>query len=384
MARKPESVARQRGQALYADRVAKVAAFTRRKFPSYTNASAADKRAARVAADTIYGREDAKRKIDIKPIMSRHTSVVHLVRTAAEEKAARAKADAYNRPLMDAWKDMMAKWKAHASRAKANKQEVPPAPEAPTVAHHIRRVHSLAEMRQIKSDIGQRTPDDIRAVFIKQERLPTQDNTFSDGDVVRLHDGKWITLKGWQVVIFRAINEARYVVDPEGEEARVMAQLRKDFTAVAAHFKKTRGWTFRADATMFSPQVGRHQYYDALATEDRVHAQLAYWRSRYGHSESKAGSGKAPVTEWLEGINLILFLGEAGKRQHALAWGTQQKRRMQKRKVKKRHALFAAKKRERESVIAKAKAAAKRARAAAKKANAALKKALARAKRRRR
>lgn len=334
MARKPLTVAQERGKALYASRVAKVAAFTNRKFPAYTKATGADKRAARAVHDTIFGREDVKRGIDIKPILGRHTSVVHLVRTAAEAKRARAQAGAYDKPVMEAWKKALANWQTYAKREKEAGRGVPPAPEAPTVAHHIRRVKSLAELRAIKRDIGQSTPDDVRAVFIKQEKMPTQDNTYSDGDVVRL-DGKWITLKGWQVVIYRPIKAEAYARDPVREEARVMGQLRRDFGAVAKHFKKTRDWTFTEANTMFSPQVGRHQYYDALNSEERVHSMLAYWREKYGFTDAKPGK-RAPVAAWLEGINLILFLGTAGKKQHALAWAAQDKRRQVKKRARAR------------------------------------------------
>ena len=132
-----------------------------------------------------------------------------------------------------------------------------------------------------------------------------------------------------------------------------MAQLRQDYVVVAKHFKKSRDWTFSEVNTMFSPQVGRHQYYDALNSEARVHAMLAHWRGKYGFTEAAPGK-RAPVAEWLEGINLILFLGEAGKRQHALAWGAQQVRRIQKKKAKQRHYTIAQKKAQKAREVAAA------------------------------
>ncbi len=166
--------------------------------------------------------------------------------------------------------------------------------------------------------------------------MPTEDNAYSDGDLVRLTDGKWVTLKGWQVIIHRAIRPAAYATDPVREEARVMKQLRADFAVVAAHFKKTRGWSFTASSVMFAPQVGNHQYYDALSDEDYVHEKLAEWRTRYGADTRKQGSTHAPVTEWLTGINMILFLGQAGKQQHQLAWAAQVARRIAKKKARRR------------------------------------------------
>lgn len=334
------TAAQQRGKALYQSRVAKAAPFTNRKFPAYGRATASDKRAARVIVDNIYGSEATRAKADFKPILGQHTSIVHLVKSAAEAKRVRALAAAQAQVAEQAFKIKRDNWKEWAAREKLAGRQVTTAPPlAPTVAHHIRRVKSVEEIRQIKKDIGQETPGSIRAVFIKQEKLPSQDGVFSDGDVVRLHDGKWVTLKGWQVVIFRPIQAAAYARDPETEEARVMAQLRKDFVMVAKHFKKTRDWDFAEANTMFSIQVGRHQYYDALHDEARTHAMLQYWRGKYGFTEATATSSRqhrAPVTEWLTGINLILFLGQAGKKQHRMAWEAQSKQRLKKTRARRR------------------------------------------------
>jgi len=315
MAKSRSLPARQRAAADYAARVARVRPFVSARFPSFARATRASKTRLRKIECSVFGCGDSS-----KPILGKHTTVVHLVPNKRAEVLARKKAKAYNAKLEQEWK--AAKLRSPTSRE---------ALDEPSVSHVFKKA-TRADIARMKKDIGQSTPDEVNSIFIKQDKVPGEDNVYSGGSVVKLKD-KYITVNGWQVIQFRPINKSAWLIDPVEEEKRVMDLLELDFVAIAAHFKKLRGWELTRNRATFSPQCQNFRYLEPMPDQTRVHNLLAYWRNQYGHDAARGGSSRSPVTRWLTGINLILFIGTDGNKQFMSEFEAQTKRRSIKKRI---------------------------------------------------
>lgn len=326
---KRPSPARQRALDAYASRVKHLEAFTSTRFPSPTKATKADKARAAKLEKVIFGGGDK-----FKPIIGKHTTVIHYVSSKRSETSARKKAQAFNDELEEKWAESVKRAEEYLEKTQtdnARKMLERLKNDAPTVQHVFEKA-SKAELRKIKKDVGQTTPDDINSVFIRQEKVPGEGNTYSGGSIVDVGDEN-IIVNGWQVIRFRPIDRMKWIADPVAEEKRVMDRLEGDFLAIAKHFKKKNGWTLSRNRASFSPQVGNHRYLEAMPDQNRVHNLLAYWRQQYGTTKRESASDRSPTASWLKGMNLVLFVGTDGQKQFSAEWGAQQKRRAERKRI---------------------------------------------------
>lgn len=328
---------------VYASRIARLAPFTSRRFPPYSKATTSDKRSALAAYKTIFGwtpRTDrAGRPIgeEYRPLIGKHTTVVRFVSGKQERQRAERAARAYQAELEADYRERLQNWEADRARGVGRAK-----PERPSVRFDFKTVLTK-EQQRIKADIGQETPAQVRAAFLRQEPVPGEPEQWMSGDVIQLPD-QWITVNGYHLIHFRPVDARRYVMDPQSEEARVMALLRRDFDAIAAYWLKKHRVKLSPNRINFAPQTGMHRYYDVLPWEEKVHNLLAYWRNAYGTDVAKR-AGRGSVASWLTGINMIVYLdARRGANQLDAQTKAQMKRRIKARKVGRQIQAFRSKK----------------------------------------
>jgi hypothetical protein len=319
--------AQKRAQAAYAAKRERLKLYSRRKFPTPAKATKADRSAATRLARAIFGTATKP------PLVTDHTSIVHLVTSTKQEETLQKLADAEMKPRLAEWKKKTKSWKEWAKRQRAFGIEVnTKPPQKPTRTHTFQRA-SKAEAKTIKRDIGQKTPGDIDALFLRQDPV---DGTFTGASVVKLPGLGWVTLNGWQYVIFRPINPRNYVADQDAEVKRVIAQLHEDFDLVAAQVKQQRGLKLDRNNISFAPQVGNHKHYGSYSQPGHVVSLMQEWAGRYGVERSTgpgSSQGQAPVMDWLRGFNMLIFVGAAGKAQWVQAWTAQARRKIHRKKM---------------------------------------------------
>ena len=159
-----------------------------------------------------------------------------------------------------------------------------------------------AKLALVKAEIGQRTPKELRYVYLPREPLPDDPNTRTDPTVTfDPLSGRPIITNGYTLLLSEAIHRGAYLFNHEAEVRRAIAELERLFDVVKKHMAKRDPPRFLwRDYATFTPVCGFHPWYGGVRSGKDMAGILDKWWDNYrGRTDRKDN-----IENWLVAIRL--------------------------------------------------------------------------------